>query len=122
MGASQDPRTPREHDRYEVDITVDCHTREMFVANRVTNISSGGLFIATEHPLPLYSEVQLRLRLDEATLIEARGKVIWNYDVPKDAARIVAGSGIKFLDLLPEHRTRLAGYLDQLARVEAPAH
>lgn len=120
MLPSLDPASTRAHSRYEVDITVDCQTRNMFTAHRVTNISSGGLFIAAAQPLPLYSEVLLRLTLDGATTIEARGKVIWNYDVRKDASAIVAGSGIKFLDLRPEHRARLEAYLQICANGDSP--
>ena len=122
MRTSAQASTPREHMRYQVDIHVDCSTRDMFVANRVTNISNGGLFIATNKPLPLYSEVLLKLTLDETTMIEARGKVIWNYDIPKNDARIVPGSGIKFLDLSPEHRARLEDYLNRLDESNATSH
>jgi uncharacterized protein (TIGR02266 family) len=121
MELSLDPKSTREHSRYEVDIKVDCQTRNMFTAHRVTNISSGGLFIAAAQPLPLYSEVLLRLTLDGATTIEARGKVIWNYDVRKDASAIVPGSGIKFLDLQPEHRARLEAYLQSFVGTDNPA-
>jgi uncharacterized protein (TIGR02266 family) len=121
MQPSLDPTSTREHSRYEVNIKVDCQTRNMFTAHRVTNISSGGLFIAAEQPLPLYSEVLLRLTLDSSTIIEARGKVIWNYDVRKDASAIVPGSGIKFLDLRPEHRARLEAYLKSVADTEPSA-
>jgi uncharacterized protein (TIGR02266 family) len=112
--------SPRSNPRYEVDIRVDCESRGMFISNRVMNISRGGLFIASEAPFPIASEVLLRLSLGDHATIEARGKVIWNYDLPRDSIRITPGSGIRFTDLTPENRGKLERYLEQLAEVGAP--
>ena len=114
MDGPEDVRCERASARYSVDIKVDCATRDMFVSNRVMNISRGGLFIASEQPLPISSQVQLRLSLGDSDTIEARGRVIWNYDIRKGSSKVVAGTGIKFLDLSPEHAARLERYLDGL--------
>jgi len=106
-------------DRYRVDIPVNCSTRDLFLSNRVTNISRGGMFIESPHPLPLQAEVELAFTLpDDGARIQATGRVIWNYDVAKGTSRIVPGSGIKFTDMSPEDRTRLE---DCLARLSASA-
>ncbi|MBN2370267.1 MAG: PilZ domain-containing protein [Vicinamibacteria bacterium] len=109
----------RGNPRFEVDIHVDCESRGMFVSNRVMNISRGGLFIASDEPFPIASEVLLRLSLGDHATIEARGKVIWNYDLPKDSIRITSGSGIRFIDLTPENRGKLERYLEHLCKVQA---
>ena len=107
----------RAHERYEVTIPVDCTTQQVFVSNHVCNISKGGLFIRSETPLPLEAEVTLVLRLPDAGLcIRAKGRVVWNYDVPKGTCRIVPGSGIRFVDMSPFDRATLESYLDRLAR------
>jgi PilZ domain len=49
----------RAHERYEVTISVDCTTQQFFVSNHVCNVSRGGLFIRSDKPLPLESEVSL---------------------------------------------------------------
>ena len=86
----------RVHERYEVTIPVDCTTQQFFLANHVCNISRGGLFIRSDKPLPLETEVSLVLRLPEADLcIRAMGRVVWNYDIAKGTSRIVPGSGIR---------------------------
>jgi len=105
----------RVNERFSVDIRVDCATRDMFVSNRVTNISRGGLFIASDRPLPISSQVKLKLSLGDSVTIEAQGRVIWNYDIRKGSSQVIPGSGIKFLDLSPEHAARLQRYLDGLA-------
>lgn len=107
----------REHQRYEVTIPVDCSTKHVFVANHVSNISRGGLFLRSDKPLPLAAEVALVLRLpDVGQSIRAVGRVVWNYDLQKGTSRIVPGSGIRFVDMSPADRVTLEGYLDRLAR------
>ena len=100
--------------RYRVDIRVDCSTKDLFLANRMTNISRGGFFI--EANLPLDSEIDLRFTIPESQgAIDAKGRVIWNYDMRKNSARLVSGSGIKFTEIALEDRRRLEDYLYSLA-------
>lgn len=107
----------REHQRYEVTIPVDCSTKHLFVANHVSNISKGGLFLRSDNPLPLNSEIALILRLpDGCESIRATGRVVWNYDLQKGTSRIVPGSGIRFVDMSPADRVTLERYIDRLAR------
>jgi uncharacterized protein (TIGR02266 family) len=113
----------REHPRYEVSIPVDCSTRHVFVSNHVSNISRGGLFIRSDAPLPLNSEVSLVLRLPETDeCIRATGRVIWNYDMRKGTTRVVPGSGIRFLDMPPSDRATLERYLAGLAPSAGERH
>jgi len=110
----------REHPRYEVSIPVDCSTRDAFVSNHVCNISKGGLFLRSETPLPLDTEVSLILRLPGSEqCIRATGRVIWNYDMKKGTTRIVPGTGIRFLDLPPSDRATLESFLSGLAPKES---
>src|SRR5512138_1878438 len=110
-----EPVSPERLDqRFTVAITVDCSTKDMFVSNHVMNISRGGMFIASETPFPIATELLLRLTLDDATTIEARGRVVWTYDIRKGSSKVIPGSGIKFLDLAPDHATRLEHFLRAL--------
>jgi uncharacterized protein (TIGR02266 family) len=109
-------------DRYRVDMAVNCSTKDMFISNRVMNIGRGGLFIASTEPLPLQAEVDLAFELPESgATIQARGRVIWNYDMAKGSARIVPGSGIKFIDMSPRDQALLEECLARLAAT-ARAH
>jgi len=113
----------REHPRYEVSIPVDCSTRDVFLSNHVCNISKGGLFLRSETPLPLDTEVSLVLRLPGSEqCIRATGRVIWNYDMKKGTTRIVPGTGIRFLDLPPSDRATLEGFLAGLNPKANDAH
>ncbi len=119
MDTAVDVRSERASERFSVDIKVDCATRDMFVSNRVMNISRGGLFIASDQPLPISSQVQLKLSLGDSLTIEAQGRVIWNYDIRKGSSKVIPGTGIKFLNLSPEHTARLERYLDGLSSSDA---
>ena len=106
--------------RYAVDILVDCSTKDLFLANRVTNISRGGMFIETR--LPLDAEIDLRFRLPGSELtFGARGRVVWNYDMRQGSVHLVAGSGIRFTEMEPEHRAALESCLRELAGPRRPA-
>jgi len=106
----------REHPRYEVSIPVDWSTRHVFVSNHVSNISKGGLFIRSDAPLPLDTEVSLVLRLPATDrTIRATGRVIWNYDIRKGTARVVPGSGIRFVEMAASDRATLESYLAGLS-------
>ena len=113
----------RTHPRYEVSIPVDCSTRHVFVSNHVCNISKGGLFIRSETPLPLNTEVSLVLRLTKTEqCIRATGRVIWNYDIQKGTTRILPGSGIRFVDMPPSDRATLESYLAGLTPSRTEPH
>jgi uncharacterized protein (TIGR02266 family) len=102
--------------RYRVAIQVNCATRGLFVANRITNISRGGLFI--EKVLPLNSEVDLSFCLpDSQVTIGAKGRVAWTYDIPKGSIHLVEGSGIRFVEMPPEERQLLEDYLKKLTPI-----
>jgi uncharacterized protein (TIGR02266 family) len=107
---------PARPSRYQLDIPVNCSTSSFFVSNRVTNISRGGLFIQSTDPLPLHAEVDLAFTLpDTGATILATGRVIWNYDMAKGSARLLPGSGIKFIDMAPGDRALLEECLEKLA-------
>jgi len=107
----------RAHPRYEVALPVDCTTRDAFVSSQFCNISRGGMFIRTDTPLPIDTEVALVLRMPESgRSIRARGRVVWNYDMVKGTTRIVPGSGIRFVDMAAEDRETLEGFLVELGR------
>jgi uncharacterized protein (TIGR02266 family) len=112
--------TPRS-ERYQVDLAVDCSTRDAFVSNRITNLSRGGLFIACPDPLPLQSEVDLTIRLeDPSVVLRVTGRVIWNYDIRNGTSRIIPGNGIKIVGISPEHRALLDACIDRLKAGSGP--
>ncbi len=65
----------------------------------MTNISRGGIFVPTDRPIPIGTEVKLRIRIEEpATEIVLLGEISSHNVGPKlDAAR--RGMGIRFKNL-----------------------
>ena len=109
--------------RHSVDIVVDYTTSAFFTDGRMTNISRGGLFIETPDPLPIHSTVALNLYLPEiGTVLNVEGRVIWTYDMKKGTARLMTGSGIKFVGMTAAQRQTLEGYLARIAEPPSPAY
>ena len=107
--------------RHRVDIQVDETTSGMFTAARVSNLSRGGLFIETSSPLPLQAPVELALKLPEiGATVHVQGRVVWTFDVKKDSAHLMTGSGIKFVDLGAEQRRILEDYLARVSTRNLP--
>jgi len=99
--------------RFSVSLRVDCATRDMRRAHRVTNIGRGGLFVEGSS-LPIDSELTLRLHLAEHDVMQVKARVVWNYDI-EGTSLLVRGMGMKFVGLSAEELRRLNAYLKKLA-------
>ncbi len=109
-----DPPDPeRRHEpRLGIRIEVDYASENTFLFAYITDISSMGIFIRTDDPLDVGSELQLRFSPpaevhDDAgsTPFELAGEVMWNTTdggVPGNP-----GMGVRFLDLSQGARSRL---------------
>ena len=121
--AEQSGRDRRKDPRLDVTIKVDYSTKEMFVSNYVTNLSKGGVFIQTEAPLPIQSQINLTFTLPDFNIkIEAKGKVTWTYDIKKGTSSIVRGMGIKFTDLPEQHKALIEDYISKLSTQSGAIH
>jgi uncharacterized protein (TIGR02266 family) len=68
----------------------------------MTNLSRGGLFIATSQPLPLSSVIKLRLRIEESQQeIEVEAEVVALNSGPGLKTEEL-GMGVKFVRMTPE--------------------
>ena len=107
------PPLHRLDTRYGVTLRVDCVARDTYVAHRVTNISRGGLFLDGTS-LPVDSELQLLLHLDEHDVLPLRARVVWNHDLKQPPSHAVRGMGMRFVALDAAGERRLEGYLNAL--------
>ncbi len=115
MAAAEDKR---EDERYPVNLPVNCSSHEVDAASHVANLSRGGLFIASEKPLPLDALLQLTLTLPNPPgEIRALGRVVWTY-VQRGTQQVTAGTGIRFLSMSGQNWRRL---IEFLAGLSAPA-
>lgn len=96
----------RKSPRFECEINIDTRTEDGFWADldgKVRNMSSGGIFIATDTPHPIGTEFVVKFTiptLDRPVI--ARCKVKWIKDYNREIKDMVAGMGCQFLDLDPE--------------------
>jgi len=75
------------------------------------NMSSGGVFIKTNHLLPIDAEFALNLQLpDDPEIMAFHGRVVWTKSVSNASP---AGMGIQFINILPDHEKKLSVFVEQ---------
>ncbi|MBJ6759610.1 TIGR02266 family protein [Myxococcaceae bacterium JPH2] len=107
----------RTDDRIHADVKVSLQNAGIFTDHRIINLSSGGLFIATDKPLRLGTQVELTLRFDDpARVMTMRSSVIWENSL--DDGKNPRGYGLRLSSLRPEERDFIQQYLKR--RVKKP--
>lgn len=87
---------PRQPIKIRVDFTSDDSVQSVFSLN----ISAGGIFLASQKPLPPGSRVVLHLNLPSLEgAVEVLGEVVWNNLHHEDNNGLPEGMGIRFLNL-----------------------
>jgi len=69
--------TDRVHDRIPLSLEVEYRTAGAFLVAYTSNLSKGGLFIETDTPLVIGTELMLRFTIPGSGPIEVRGNVAW---------------------------------------------
>ncbi len=91
------PRAPR----VRMQATIDFSSENNFYAGFSTNISEGGVFVATVKLVPIGTEVDLAFSLPTGEKIETRGVVRWLREVNDKRPDAMPGIGIEFVGLPP---------------------
>ncbi len=106
---------PRQYLRRAVAWIAQCSTRDASLVGHTTDLSQGGVFVATTVPLPVSSELEIVLMPPyPQDRIRARGRVIWNSDALEGGTRSIPGMGIQFSEMSPTESETLALYLAAL--------
>jgi type IV pilus assembly protein PilZ len=106
----------REHSRAEIQMEIGCRNLDVFSKHNTLNISRGGVYIQTDTPLPLGTEVDLEFTLPgmEET-IKVQGLVVWVHERTKiSISSYQPGMGIKFEEISPEGLTMITNCVDKL--------
>ena len=85
-----------------------------FLTDWATNISQGGLFINTRHPLPVGTLVKILIQLPMAAFpVDLSGRVtrVAEYD---NQANVVPGMGIEFTDIDAAKRDQIEAFVQKL--------
>jgi len=102
----------RAHFRFPTHLEVRFETGAELRTACLGNISEGGIFIATERPMPAGTALRLSITVPEGT-VEMVGRVAWAR--PASSRNGAAGMGVRFEDLSLEQREQIA---DVVARYE----
>ena len=108
----------RRSNRFEVTWQVDCETEDTFLYAYITNISEMGIFVKTEKPLAVGTELVLRFAppSTEETFV-LRGIVQWINPVRPLGENLNPGMGIRFQSLKPDDRERIVEAVRTIAYV-----
>jgi uncharacterized protein (TIGR02266 family) len=115
MGDHTGTEPVRRYPRFEVEIWVDFTTLDTVTSSYVLNLSQGGVFIKSDSPLPIDTDVDLVLTLPSGDPVQARGRVIWNHDLTRESEQGIGGCGIQFVNIAEGDRALLRDYLDSLS-------
>lgn len=82
--------------------------------SRITNLSSNGVFIKNDEPLPVNSEINLHIHLpDEHEIMSADARVVWNKTLNGESP---AGIGLQFTNILPKQQEKLINFIQESIR------
>ena len=118
-GTTDDPggSERREHPRYDVELSVDYASGETFLFSYITNISEMGIFLRTENPSPVGTEIRLRFSAGDEVL-ELPGMVVWVNPVRPMGDNPNPGMGIRFSELNLAERERVVSLVRTVAYLQ----
>jgi type IV pilus assembly protein PilZ len=110
----------RKHPRYNTTIQITFKSQEHFSQEYTKDISKGGIFVATEKPLPLNSKVELQLSLPNLSRdVKIIGEVVHNVSPEQSkgtGGNKVAGMGIQFIEFEGDGQKTLEVYFKSFSK------
>ena len=106
----------RKHKRVNVNIEVQYSSEHSFASDWITNISKGGMFIRTDHPLPPGTKLKISFSLPNRKLpIQVEGVVRWI--APREKG-ILPGMGVEITKISEEDKMFLEKFIDEVLAKE----
>src|SRR5205814_78643 len=102
LGRMTRPEGRREQARVRMQAAIDLESDSNFFTGFSTNISEGGLFVATVKTLPQGTQVALHFSLPGGRKLDVQGVVRWTREVNDNTPEIFPGVGVQFINLSPE--------------------
>jgi uncharacterized protein (TIGR02266 family) len=94
----------RQHRRTALQTHVDLSSDSNFYSGFSSDLSDGGIFVATCCALPPGAPVDLLFTLPSGPSISARGVVRWSREFNEATPEIFPGLGVEFVEMSDEHR------------------
>ena len=108
----------RSDDRVHADIRVTLESVGMFTDHKVVNLSSNGLFVHSERPLRLGTEVVLTLHFEAPPRqLHGRGTVVWEHSL--EDGRSPRGYGLRLGGLSAQDREFLLAWVRRAAEARS---
>lgn len=106
------PADRRSEARYAVAVAVTFESEHNFYTGLTSDLSGGGLFVATHQIRPIGERIQLRFTLPSlGEPIEAMTQVRWVRTAAVAGGGGEAGMGLQFLQLSPHAKDAIKAFL-----------
>ncbi|MCU0663842.1 MAG: PilZ domain-containing protein [Myxococcota bacterium] len=116
------PQTPensadrRVGNRAPLKLDVNYRQGETYLFSRTSDVSELGIFLVTEHPLPVATFLRLEFRMpDDGEKLLLDGEVVWVDSVGRSHER---GMGIRFITPSVQVKKRLSALIRTIAYLE----
>ncbi len=107
--ASGHPR--RDHDRVQLKTNINLGSDSNFFTGFSTDISEGGIFVATVETVPQGTKVDLDFTLPGGRPLKATGVVRWLREPNDHTPELMPGMGVQFQDLPPEIASLISDFV-----------
>jgi uncharacterized protein (TIGR02266 family) len=101
----------RSNARFPLQTQVDLSSDSNVFTGFSTNLSEGGLFVATLSVLPVGTPVDLTFTLPGKVKISVRGEVRWIREIDDRTPDVFPGVGVRFLELSQESAAALQRFV-----------
>jgi uncharacterized protein (TIGR02266 family) len=107
----------RRDDRIDTSIDVDYSTYSSYHLRKITNVSKGGLYIRTQEPPPVGTDLEVRFKLpDQKRELNLSVKVAWTYKQPETVALNSSGMGVQFNNISDEDLKTVIAFVEKQQR------
>jgi type IV pilus assembly protein PilZ len=108
----------RSYARFDTKLHLDITNGGTFLFAYATNISEMGIFIRSESPLPIGTELTLRFASESGPPLELDGLVVWINPMRMDGNNPNPGMGVRFSELTVEQHERIVALVRTIAYLQ----
>jgi type IV pilus assembly protein PilZ len=105
----------RRYERFATSLSVDYASGETFLFAYLKDISEMGIFIRTDTPQEVGTDLRLRFQPEGQEPLVLEGKVIWINPYRERGENLNPGMGVRFKKLTPELREKVVELVRTIA-------